>query len=81
MIVETESFIVWGHSRCFRVAKLKEIIKGESDSAMLNINVCINVDNGYIHALIQIKRCIYSFWYGKWYSGFLSYTNSLGHQS
>lgn len=39
MIVEIESFIVWGYSRCFRVVKFKEIIKGESDFVMFNMFV------------------------------------------
>lgn len=49
MIVETESFIVWGHSRCFRVAKLKEIIKGESDSAMLNMSALMLTMGIFMH--------------------------------
>lgn len=49
MIVEKESFIVWGNSRCFRIAKFKEIVWGESDSAMLNMSALMFTKGIFMH--------------------------------
>lgn len=49
MIVEIESFIVWGYSRCFRVVKFKEIVKGESDFVMFNMCVIMLIKGIFMY--------------------------------
>lgn len=49
MIVEIESFIVWGYLRCFCIVKFKEIVWGELDFVMFNMFVLMLIKGIFMY--------------------------------